>query len=55
MGLADLMGPVLGGLVVLAVSGLVAFLLLRYGAGKMAALGGDPDEKEALRAGEQRA
>jgi hypothetical protein len=55
MGLADLMGPVLGGLVVLAVSGIVAFLLLRYGAGKMAALGGDPDEKAALRAGEQQA
>ncbi len=55
MGLADLMGPVLGGLVVLAVSGGIAFLLVRYGAGKMAALSGDPEEKAALRRGEQRA
>ena len=55
MGLADLIGPVLGGLVVLAVSGGIAFFLLRYGAGKMSALGGDVEEKAALRRGEQRA
>jgi hypothetical protein len=52
MGLADLVGPVLGGLIVLAVSGIVAFLLFRFGAGKMAALSGDEDEKAALAAGE---
>ena len=55
IGLADLIGPVLGGLAVLAVSGIVAFLLVRYGAGKMAALSGDEDEKAAIRAGENRA
>ncbi len=55
MGLADLIGPVLGGLVVLAVSGGVAFLLIRYGVDKMSALGGDAEEKAALRRGEQRA
>ena len=55
MGLADLVGPVLGGVIVLAVCGIVAFLLVRYGASKMAALSGDPEEKAALRAGESRA
>jgi predicted PurR-regulated permease PerM len=55
MGLADLVGPVLGGLIVLAVTGIVAFLLIRYGASKMAALSGDADEKAALRTGESRA
>ena len=55
MGLADLMGPVLGGLVVLAVSGGIAFLLIRYGVGKMSALGGDAEEKAALKRGEHRA
>lgn len=54
MGLADFMGPVLGGLVVLAVSGLIAYLLVRYGLSKVGALGGDAEEKEALRAGETR-
>jgi hypothetical protein len=55
MGLAPIMGPVLGGLVVLVVAGGIAFLLFRYGAGKMSALGGDPEEKAALRRGGQRA
>lgn len=55
MGLADFLGPVLGGFVVLAVSGGIAFFLFRYGAGKMSALGGDPEEKAALVRGEQRA
>jgi hypothetical protein len=55
MGLADLIGPVLGGLVVLAVFGGISFLLIRYGAGKMSALGGDPEEKAALTRGGQRA
>ncbi len=45
----------LGGLIVLAVTGVVAFVLFRYGAGKMAALSGDEDEKAAIRAGENRA
>jgi len=55
MGLADIIGPVLGGLVVLAVTSLIAFFLVRYGASKMGALGGDEEEKAALKAGERRA
>jgi Putative Actinobacterial Holin-X, holin superfamily III len=55
MGLADLIGPVAGGLVVLAVTGIIAFVLVRFGAGKMGALSGEPDEKAALLAGEQKA
>ena len=54
MGIADLIGPVLAGLVVLVVGGGVGFMLIRYGAGKMSALGGDPDEKAALKRGAQR-
>jgi hypothetical protein len=55
LGLADLIGPVAGGLAVLIVAGGIAFLLVRFGLGKMAALGGDPEEKAALKAGERRA
>ena len=55
MGLADLIGPVAGGLVVFAVTGIIAFVLVRFGAGKMGALSGEPDEKAALLAGEQKA
>ena len=54
MGLADFLGPVLGGLIVFAVAGIIAFVLVRYGISKMSALGGDAEEKEALRAGETR-
>ncbi|HEV2079016.1 MAG TPA: phage holin family protein [Allosphingosinicella sp.] len=53
MGLADLIGPVAGGLVVLAVCGIIAFLLFRFGASKMAALSGDEEERAALAAGER--
>ena len=53
MGLDPLIGPVGGGLVVLAGTGLIAFVLARYGAGKMSALSGDEDEKKALLAGER--
>lgn len=55
MGLEDIIGPVAAGLVVLAIAGGVAFLLVRYGMGKMSALSGDPEEKAALQAGENRA
>lgn len=55
MGLAPLIGPVAGGLAVLAVTSLIGFLLVRYGMGKMAALSGDADEKAALAAGERTA
>ena len=55
MGLADLIGPVAAGFVVLAATGAVGYFLVRYGLGKLAALSGDPEEKAALKAGEQRA
>jgi hypothetical protein len=55
LGLADLIGPVLAGLFVLAATGGISFLLIRYGAAKMAALGGDKEEKAALARGAQRA
>jgi hypothetical protein len=54
MGLADFLGPVLGGLAVLAVTGIVAYFLVQYGLAKMAALKGDAEEKAALEAGERR-
>lgn len=53
MGLADLVGPVFGGLIVLAVAGIVAFLLVRFGLGKVAAISGDEEEKSAIAAGER--
>jgi hypothetical protein len=54
MGLADFLGPVLGGLVVLAVTGIVAYILVQYGLSKVGALSGDTEEKAALKAGETR-
>ena len=53
MGLAPLVGPVLGGVIVLVAAGGIGFLLIRQGAGKMAALSGDEDEKAALAVGER--
>jgi predicted PurR-regulated permease PerM len=55
MGLADLVGPVFGGLIVLVLAAIVGGLLARWGAGKLGALAGDAEEKAALSAGEQRA
>jgi hypothetical protein len=50
--LAIHVGPALGGLIVtLAVLG-IAFVLVRYGATKLGALGGDSEERAALQAGE---
>jgi hypothetical protein len=45
-------GPALGGLIVTVVVLGLAFLLVRYGAAKLGALGGDPEERAALKAGE---
>ena len=53
MGLAPLIGPVAGGLVVLAGAAGIAFLLVRYGLRRMSALSGDVEEKAALEAGEE--
>ena len=44
-------GPALGGLIVTLVVLGIAFLLVRYGAAKLGALGGDPEELAALNAG----
>lgn len=53
MGLADWIGPVAAGLVVLAATGAAGYLLVRFGLGKMAALSGDAEEKAAITAGER--
>ena len=55
MGLASLVGPVLAGMIVLLAAVIAGGLLARWGAGKLAALGGDAEEKAALKAGELRA
>ena len=45
-------GPLAAGLITFAVIGIVAFLLVRYGLGKMKALSGDSEERAALALGE---
>ncbi|MGZ8285894.1 MAG: phage holin family protein [Allosphingosinicella sp.] len=45
-------GPALGGLIVTLVVLGIAFFLIRYGAAKLGALGGDGEEQAALKAGE---
>lgn len=52
IGLQPLIGAVGGGLVVLAATSIIAFLLFRYGASKMGALSGDAEEQAAVKAGE---
>ncbi|MEA2999359.1 MAG: hypothetical protein QOH04_1768 [Sphingomonadales bacterium] len=51
MQLATWVGPALGGLIVFLVAAAIGFALVRYGAGKLAALGGDADERAALGSG----
>jgi hypothetical protein len=51
MQLATWVGPALGGLIVFLVVAAIGFALVRYGAGKLAALGGDADERAALDGG----
>jgi hypothetical protein len=48
-------GPALGGLILFAAVGILGFVLVRYGIGKLTALGGDADERAALAAGEKTA
>jgi hypothetical protein len=50
--LATWVGPALAGLIVTFVVLGIAFVLVRFGAAKLGALGGDPEERAALRAGE---
>ena len=47
-------GPLLAGLIVAAIASLIAFLLVRYGADRMKALGGDAEERAALGAEEKK-
>jgi hypothetical protein len=53
MQLAIWVGPALGGLIVFLVAAGIGFALVRYGAGKLSALGGDADERAALGGGSQ--
>jgi hypothetical protein len=48
MQLAQWVGPALGGVIVFLVVAAIGFGLVRYGAGKLTALGGDADERAAL-------
>ncbi|HEY0413211.1 MAG TPA: phage holin family protein [Allosphingosinicella sp.] len=53
--LAELVGPALGGLIVFAVVAIFGFVLIRYGAARLGALAGDPEERAALEAGRRAA
>src|SRR3954469_228001 len=49
--LAIWVGPALGGMIVFVAAATIGFALVRYGAGKLTALGGDADERAALSGG----
>ncbi|HYI39468.1 MAG TPA: phage holin family protein [Allosphingosinicella sp.] len=53
--LAIHVGPALGALIVTVIVLAIAYFLVRYGASKLGALGGDAEEQEALKAGEKAA
>ena len=53
LALAPHVGPLLAGLIVTAAAAIVAYLLVRFGAARVKALGGDAEEKAALAAGEK--
>ena len=55
MQLAKWVGPALGGLIVLVLVGALGYFLVRYGMGKLSALGGDAEERAALATGEKTA
>jgi putative superfamily III holin-X len=50
LGLAPMVGPVAAGLIVFAAVAFVCFFLVRFGASRMKALGGDAEERAALAA-----
>jgi hypothetical protein len=54
LALAFEIGPIGAGLVVAGAASLIGGLLLRYGIGAIAVLGGDEDERMALRKGKQK-
>src|SRR3954469_1472406 len=45
LGLVPIMGPVLAGLLVFAAAAIVSLFLVRFGAARMKALGGDAEER----------
>lgn len=51
-GLATLIGPLAAGLAIAALLGVGAFVLLRFGLARMAALSGDEEERQALARGD---
>jgi hypothetical protein len=50
-GLAVQIGPVAAGLIVAGAGAIAAFLLIRFGASRLAVLGGDQEERQALERG----
>jgi hypothetical protein len=52
LGLAALTGPVLAGLIIATLLAGGGYLLIRFGVGGLRALGGEEDEREALKRGE---
>ncbi|HEX4738339.1 MAG TPA: phage holin family protein [Allosphingosinicella sp.] len=53
LGLAPVVGPVLGGLIVFAAVAVISFFLVLYGAGRLKLLGGSEEERKVL-AGEKK-
>ena len=53
LALATLIGPLLAGLATFAATGVIAYILVRYGLARMQALSGDAEERAALAAGER--
>ena len=53
LALALVVGPLLAGIITFAAIAVLAFFLVRYGAGKLKALSGDAEEQAALAAGER--
>ena len=51
--LAQHIGPAFAGIAVTLVVLGIAYFLVRYGSAKLGALGGDPEERAALKAGER--
>ena len=51
LALATLVGPLLGGIITFVAVAIIGFLLVRYGAGKLASLSGDEEERTAMAAG----
>ena len=53
LGLAPVLGPALAGLIVFAAVAIISLFLVRFGAARLKALGGDEEERKVL-AGEKR-